>query len=135
MLLCAYRYRVKKRASKLSFLWCVRGGSISQLFSKGNGITSNSSSEWRRSRNFKIRRLSNTRLRFLTSIKESSVRCYIVRDCRPLNADGNTFCLTTQISESEDHLWRSKCNTFSISWRVTEYTSRRQCMCWSVSIS
>lgn len=39
------------------------------------------------------------------------MRCYIVRDCRPLNADGNTFCLTTQISESEDHLWRSKCNT------------------------
>lgn len=44
-------------------------------------------------------------------IKESSVRCYIVRDCRPLNADGNTFCLTSSIPESEDHLWRSKYHT------------------------
>lgn len=41
-------------------------------------------------------------------IKESSVRCYILRDCRPLNSDGNTFCLTSQIAESENHLWRSK---------------------------
>lgn len=42
------------------------------------------------------------------NIKESSVRCYILRDCRPLNADGNTFCLTSQVAETEDHLWRSK---------------------------
>lgn len=42
------------------------------------------------------------------NIKESSVRCYIVRDCRSLNSDGNTFCLTTEIPESENHLWRSK---------------------------
>lgn len=42
------------------------------------------------------------------NIKESSVRCYILRDCRPLNADGNTFCLTSHIPETEDHLWRSK---------------------------
>lgn len=42
------------------------------------------------------------------NIKESSVRCYILRDCRPLNADGNTFCLTSHVAETEDHLWRSK---------------------------
>lgn len=48
-------------------------------------------------------------------IKESSVRCYILRDCRPLNADGNTFCLTSEIPESEDHLWRSK---YNISTRI-----------------
>lgn len=42
------------------------------------------------------------------NIKESSVRCYILRDCRPLNADGNTFCLTSEILESENQLWRSK---------------------------
>lgn len=42
------------------------------------------------------------------NIKESSVRCYILRDCRPLNSDGNTFCLTSAIPKSKDHLWRSK---------------------------
>ena len=42
------------------------------------------------------------------NIKETSVRCYILRDCRSLNADGNTFCLTSEITESEKHLWRSK---------------------------
>lgn len=41
-------------------------------------------------------------------INKSSVRCYIMRDCRPLNSDGNTFCLTSEIPESEKHLWRSK---------------------------
>lgn len=56
------------------------------------------------------------------SIKESSVRCYILRDCRPLNSDGNTFCLTSEIAEEDDHLWRSKYSVTSRShnkeWRV-----------------
>lgn len=42
------------------------------------------------------------------NIKEASVRCYILRICRPLNADGNTFCLDSDISEEEDYLWRSR---------------------------
>lgn len=53
------------------------------------------------------------------NIKESSVRCYIVRDCRALNADSNTFCLSSDIPESEDHLWRSK-------YKTTTRSSKRE---------
>lgn len=42
------------------------------------------------------------------TIKESSVRCYILRDCRRLNSDSNMFCLTSNIPENEEHLWYSK---------------------------
>lgn len=44
------------------------------------------------------------------NIKESSIRCYILRDCRRLNSDGNVFCLTSEISQEEDHLWFAKMN-------------------------
>lgn len=44
------------------------------------------------------------------NIKESSIRCYILRDCRRLNSDGNVFCLTSEIKEEEDHLWLAKMN-------------------------
>lgn len=59
------------------------------------------------------------------NIKASSVRCYILRECRPLNADGNTFCLTSEIPDSEDHLWRSKYNT-STRTRNREWTERME---------
>lgn len=53
-------------------------------------------------------------IRYLQSqgvdIKQSSIRCYILRDCRRLNSDGNVFCLTSEISQEEDHLWFSKMN-------------------------
>ena len=56
-------------------------------------------------------------------IKESSVRCYILRDCRPLNSDGNAFCLTSEIPKSDDHLWRSKYKT-STRPRKREWNSK-----------
>lgn len=42
------------------------------------------------------------------NIKEASIRCYILRDCRPSNTDGNLFCLDSAISEADDKLWRTR---------------------------
>lgn len=41
-------------------------------------------------------------------MKESSLRNYITRHCRRLNADRNSFCLTSMIPPNEDKLWFKK---------------------------
>lgn len=42
------------------------------------------------------------------NINKSSVRSYILKDCRSLNADGDMFCLTEKIPEADNHLWHVK---------------------------
>jgi hypothetical protein len=41
-------------------------------------------------------------------IKPGSVRCYIMKHCRRRNDDKNSFCLTSEVPEEENHLWFSK---------------------------
>lgn len=48
----------------------------------------------------------------------SSVRAYILKDCRRLKLDKNMFCLTSEVSEAENHLWYSK---------VKPHTQSRHC--------
>ncbi len=54
---------------------------------------------------------------FGMNMNKSSVRSYILKDCRRLNADRNMFCLTEEIPEADNRLWHAK---------VKEHTSPRK---------
>lgn len=95
-----------------AYPWCVPIGKSKWIF-RENGMRELTPSEI-------VRDYCNEHIRFTfddvknhlhshgININDASVRCYIMKHCRTLNADGNQFCLVSHIPEEEDSLWRIK---------------------------